>query len=259
VQFWLGSHMPGWLGRTDVPLMVSHRTLSKRKSLPRARAPWVLDSGGFSEISLFGEWRTQPREYVAAVRRYINEIGSLEWAATQDWMCEPWIVEKTGLSIIEHQARSVSSFLDLTQRAPEMPWLPVLQGWEADDYLHHRDMYEAAGVRLTALPLVGIGSVCRRQSVRGTIDVLVRLSADGIQLHGFGLKTIALRSLSSFLASSDSLAWSYVARREKARCGNPSATCANHMHYALSWRDQVLSSMGTAPLQFGLPLEGIAA
>jgi hypothetical protein len=49
--------------------------------LPRAAAGWALDSGAaFSELSLFGEWRTTPRQYVAAVRRYDDEIGKLEWA-----------------------------------------------------------------------------------------------------------------------------------------------------------------------------------
>src|SRR5262249_54634309 len=146
--------------------------------------------------------------YVVAVKRYAEEIGMLEWAAVQDWMCEPWILKKTGLDILEHQYRSVVSYLELRLRAPEVPWCPVLQGWEPDDYLRHRDLYEQVGVVLASLPIVGIGSVCRRQRVRGAIDLLVHLSSEGIRLHGFGLKTTALQSLASFLASSDSTAWS---------------------------------------------------
>jgi hypothetical protein len=45
VRFWLGTHKPGWLARTEVPLFVSHRTLGGRRELPRARGPWALDSG----------------------------------------------------------------------------------------------------------------------------------------------------------------------------------------------------------------------
>jgi hypothetical protein len=37
-------------------------------------------------------------EYAGLVARYAEEIGGMDWAAPQDWMCEPWIIEKTGLS-----------------------------------------------------------------------------------------------------------------------------------------------------------------
>lgn len=81
ISFYLGTHMPNWLETAGVPLFISHRRLSGRRSLPRAAHGWALDSGGFSELSLYGEWRTTPEEYVTAVRRYDTEIGRLEWAA----------------------------------------------------------------------------------------------------------------------------------------------------------------------------------
>lgn len=254
MEFWLGTHRPNWLEKTDVPLMVSHRTLGPRKSLPAARGRWVLDSGGFSELSLFGEWRTSARDYVAAVRRYMSEIGGLTWAAIQDWMCEPFILKKTGLSVIEHQRNTIFSYLELMSMAPEVPWCPVIQGWAADDYLRHVDAYLVAGVDLTTLPVVGIGSVCRRQGVQGAINLLVGLAKDGLKLHGFGLKTTAVRVIGSLLKSSDSLAWSYEARRRKERCGVPRTTCANHLHYALEWRDYVLSAVSAVPHTASLPM-----
>jgi hypothetical protein len=64
-----------------VPLFVSRRTLAPLRRLPRARAGWALDSGGFSELSLHGRWTTSPATYVAEVRRFEQEIGALEWAA----------------------------------------------------------------------------------------------------------------------------------------------------------------------------------
>jgi len=30
--------------------------------------------------------------------------------------------------------------------------------------------------------------------------------------------------------------------------------CANHLHYALDWREDVLASMDTVPFQLGFPL-----
>ena len=46
-----------------MPLFVSHRRLAGRRTLPRAIAPWALDSGAFSELSLYGEWRTTAGQY----------------------------------------------------------------------------------------------------------------------------------------------------------------------------------------------------
>jgi hypothetical protein len=63
--FYLGSHLDGWLAaHVGVRLFVSHRRLARRKTLPRARFPWACDSGGFTELSQFGGWRTTPEEYV---------------------------------------------------------------------------------------------------------------------------------------------------------------------------------------------------
>jgi hypothetical protein len=103
----LGVHRPAWLATAGVPLFVSHRMLAQRRTLPRASAPWALDSGGFSELSLFGEWRTGPGDYATAVSRYIEEVGNLRWAAQQDWMCEPSMLRRTGLTVADHQRRTV--------------------------------------------------------------------------------------------------------------------------------------------------------
>src|SRR4051812_47676641 len=94
VKFYLGTHEPSHLATARVPLFVSHRRLSRLKTLRPAAQVWALDSGGFSELSLYGEWRTTAAEYVAAVRRYDEEIGQLEWAAPMDMMCEAAMLAK---------------------------------------------------------------------------------------------------------------------------------------------------------------------
>jgi hypothetical protein len=197
VDFWLGTHRPNWLGLLDVPLFVSHRTLAPRPHVPRSITPWALDSGGFSELSMFGEWRTTLEEYVEAVDLYRVLIGRLQWAAPMDWMCEPFMVEKTGLSVREHQERTVQNYLDLKDRGP---FIPVLQGWTLDDYHRCVGLYESAGVDLSAVPLVGVGSVCRRQS-DAEIGWIMRSLADlGLKLHGFGVKQGGLERYADVLA-----------------------------------------------------------
>jgi hypothetical protein len=144
-RFLLGTHKPGWLARAGVPLMVCDRRLRVYQRLPVAAAPWALDSGGFTELQQFGRWTVGPAGYAARVRRYRDEIGELTWAAPQDWMCEPIVISGgragrltfagTGLTVAEHQRRTVASLAQLRALAPDVWWLPVLQGYTAAEYL----------------------------------------------------------------------------------------------------------------------------
>ncbi len=250
IRFYLGAHMPNWLETAGVPLFVSHRRLAGRKTLPRAIAPWALDSGGFSELSLYGEWRTTPQEYVTAVRRYDEEIGRLEWAAPQDWMCEPIMLAKTGLTVHEHQLRTVANFVLLQElwyreTDDESPFMPVLQGWaNPDHYLRCARIYAEHGVDLCDYPVVGLGSVCRLQAtdIIGDIIAAVRAGIDPeLSLHGFGVKTLGLKRYADQLETADSLAWSYDGRRSPPMAGCVGhKNCANCLRYALAWRERVL-------------------
>lgn len=220
--------------------MVSRRRFDRVwRKLPRARSPWVLDSGGFSELSLFGHWTITPREYVRVVRLLSEEVGRLEWAAGMDWMCEPHMLQKTGLTIRIHQSRTIRNFVDLQTRAPEVSWLPVLQGWTLDDYRRHADAYRAAGVPLNGI--VGVGSVCRRRFIAEVEEIVRGLSREGLRLHCFGVKMIGLRRFSDAIESSDSMAWSYHARRRAALPGCPHQACASCFRYALQWRSRVVT------------------
>jgi hypothetical protein len=243
--FFLGVHQPAWLAETDVPLMISRRRLAPVRRLPRARGTWTLDSGGFSELALFGRWTISGAEYAAEVRRYANEIGGeLAWAAIMDWVCEPDVRAVTGLSVREHQLRTLASYAELRSLAPDLPWLPVIQGWTPDDYLAHADMYEQAGFDLAALPAVGVGSVCRRQRTEELEIILRSLAVRGYRLHGFGLKTTGLRRAQDALVSSDSMTWSFVARRlaPLTQCKGHK-TCANCLRFALLWRHRLIERL----------------
>lgn len=250
--FYLGTHEPSWLARSSVPLFVSFRRLARRVSLPRAVVPWMLDSGGFTELQMYGRWSVSPRRYAAAVCRYQRLIGNLVAAAPQDWMCEPIVIKGgrvgplvfagTGLSVLEHQRRTVANFVKLSRLAPSVPWMPVVQGWCVDDYLRCVGMYEAAGVSLASFPVVGVGSVCRRQATTEAAEIFEALHSLGLKLHGFGLKTAGLPACAPFLASSDSLAWSTDARYSAPLPGHSHKNCANCYPYALSWRDRVIAA-----------------
>jgi hypothetical protein len=252
VLFYLGTHEAHWLRLTDVPLFVSRRRLVKRKTLPRALGRWALDSGGFTEISQFGGWEVSPSQYISEVRRFKDEIGNMDWAAPQDWMCEPMMLERTGLAVKDHQRLTIESYLTLRTEAPDLPFIPVLQGWELGDYLDHIADYERAGINLADEAVVGLGSVCRRQNTTEAAHIVRALSGNGINLHGFGFKVAGLRAAGDAMTSADSLAWSYGARRQPPLRGCTHQSCSNCIKYALQWREKVMTAID-APKQPALP------
>ena len=66
-----------------------------------------------------------------------------------DWMCEESVLRKTGLTVEgHHQRRTMENFLELKSKAPELPIVPVLQGWTIGDYWRHVEQYGRAGVDL---------------------------------------------------------------------------------------------------------------
>lgn len=161
--FYLGTHQPHWIARTDVPFFISARRLRDRKTHPKAMGPWCLDSGAFTELTLHGKWTVPPWDYVDEVRKWSKEIGNLRWAAVQDWPCEPLMREQTGKTVAEHQLLTTQSYITLRSLAPEIQWLPVLQGWEYRDYMAHLEQYkQMLPWSLTEFNPVGLGSVCRR-------------------------------------------------------------------------------------------------
>lgn len=192
--------------------MISAVTLKDRIRDIRAN-DWILDSGAFSQISRHGKFVITADEYLRLIERW-SRCGNMLAACTQDWMCEPFILEKTGLSIAQHHERTVLSYEYLSQRSQTYV-MPVLQGFEPKDYVHH--LYEY-GLLIQPNAWVGVGSVCKRNGNSDAIeDILLAIKAHrpDLKLHGFGLKIQALESgtVRSLLHSSDSMAWSYAGRR----------------------------------------------
>jgi hypothetical protein len=244
LDFYLGTHMPDWLYKVTFPLFVSHRRLAKRKTpFPgESTCRWALDSGGFSELNMYDGWRTTRAEYIDAVRQYQDQIGNLDWASPQDWMCEPPVIAKTGLFVVDHLHRTVDNFAALREEAPDLPFIPVIQGWELDDYFHCMELYEEAGIDLTTFPTVGLGSTCRRQHTDEIGRNVKELTNAGLSLHGFGMKLKGIAKYGEFLTSADSMSWSYQARRNERLPGcSGHLKCNNCLRYATQWREKVLN------------------
>lgn len=210
--FYLGTHVLGHAKEFERTFISVNRIRNRRSDF--VVKDWILDSGAFTEISKFGHYRSPVTEYAQQVNRW-STCGNLELAVTQDYMCEPFILAKTGLTVQQHQHLTIERYdtlLGLTQT----PIMPVLQGYVPEDYVRHLALY---GERLKQGQRVGVGSICKRngnpQAIAAVLEAIKRERSD-LQLHGFGLKTTALRNeyIVSLLYSADSMAWSYAARRQ---------------------------------------------
>ena len=191
--------------------MISVNRLERRKSGFETVGPWILDSGAFTRITS-GKGHLPADLYAAMCERW-SENGEMVAAVQQDWMCEPVALKATGLTVSEHQRMSSERYEQLCELAPDVPWMPVVQGWHPHEYAAHAR--QLAKIVPTGA-WVGVGSVCKRQShPRVLRDVLAAILEEGDwRLHGFGVKVTALRwgPVVELMYSVDSMAWSWEAR-----------------------------------------------
>lgn len=129
-------------------------------------------------------------------------------------MCEPHVLAITKQSVDRHQKRTIESYMELVSIAPHIPWSPVLQGFEPGDHERHLALYYRNGIDLRCAPVVGVGSVCRRQGMVEADEIVRRLSGHDLKLHLFGYKFTGLPQTLRYVRSADSMAWSMVARKQ---------------------------------------------
>jgi hypothetical protein len=202
--------------------MISYNVLRGRR---RDIAPqaWILDSGAFTEVMSHGWHRTTPEEYAKAITRW-SRCGDFRAAVAQDYMCEAAALERTGLTIPEHQRLTTENYRALKALVSDQYVLmPVLQGFEPADYRRHLTWY---GDTLTPGQWVGVGTLCKRNRSVGEVETILRAiksTRPDLRLHGFGLKVTALTSglVRDLLHSADSMAWSFAARKAHRNANDP--------------------------------------
>ena len=177
---------------------------------------WIMDSGAFTTIEKHGHYPETPDVYAAQIKRWSTN-GNLLAAVAQDYMCEPWMLERTGMTIQEHQRLTIERYDALMAcDTGGVTIIPVLKGYAPQTYVDHIRQY---GDRLKPGMWVGVGSVCKRNGDPEAIEeVLLAIKAErsDLRLHLFGVKTTALRSklIRDMAYTADSMAWSFAARRE---------------------------------------------
>lgn len=246
MKFYLGAPMPSflWFGKINVPLFISVRRLRRYKNLRKATTEWSMDSGGFTELSTYGRWTVDHIQYIDEIQKIESEIGNINFISQQDWMCEPFIVAKTGLSVKEHQIRTIDNYIKLKTALPNSKIAPVIQGFRLDEYVECISMYKSNGIDLSKEEIVGLGSVCRRQSEQSIFDVVKTVYSYGIRIHGFGVKLKGLSLYKDYLTSSDSMAWCMNAGKNKINLGLPGCEnhkyCNNCINFAMDYYNKVL-------------------
>ena len=237
-RFAVGLHMVNHAQHFDLAFISVNR-LRERKS-HFVVGDWIMDSGAFTTIAKHGDYPHPVSEYAAQIRRW-KDCGNLLAAVSQDYMCEAHMLDRTGLTVADHQRLTIERYDALLAEGTGVYIMPVLQGYAPADYVAHLAAY---GDRLAHGAWVGVGSVCKRNGDPRAIErvlLAVKTVRPDLKLHGFGLKGTALGSglVCELLETADSMAWSFAAR--KARHHGDRSRSGNDYREAQRWVDSMLN------------------
>lgn len=193
-EYFIGWHQPNngksGCGAFDRCMVSVNRLLSRKTPFTVKR--WMLDSGAFTRITS-GIGHLAAQKYAHEINRWQN-CGDLAAAVTQDWMCEEFVLSRTGLTIADHQRLTIERYDELLKLVDKAYLMPVLQGYKPEEYVKHLSDY---GDRLRLNAWVGVGSVCKRNANAASIEsvlLAIKQARPDLRLHGFGIKRTALQS-----------------------------------------------------------------
>lgn len=221
----VGGALPAGAKGLGAPVLVSANALARYRgrgadrtfSSFRLNAPDLdgldvaLDSAGFVAHAHYGT-------FPWAIEDYIDLAASRRWAwwAQMDACCEAEIARDRG-AVRLRQAETIRLLGQCDARARTRgiaPPIPVLQGRSPADYVWHAEQ-----IWLADRPLVGVGSMCRRdvggpEGLVAVVEALDQVLPAGCRMHLFGVKSDGLAVLASHprVASIDSMAWDFGAR-----------------------------------------------
>lgn len=230
MKFFVGLHQLSDAKHFDLSFISVNRLVNRKTDFKVN--DWIMDSGAFSQIYNKGQ-HMPVDEYVGIINRF-KYCGNLMAAVTQDYMCEEFILKRTGMTVLQHQVLTIERYVQIKEKT-DVYIMPVLQGYKPEEYLQHIDLY---GDLLKEGMHVGVGSVCKRNArPLEALDVFaaIKQKRPDLKLHGFGLKRIALEDprIYELLHSSDSMAWSFAARYEGRN--------ANDWREAKAYEDRIIN------------------
>lgn len=252
----------------DLPLLVSASAFwearERRFVIPDAtdlqECDWALDSAGFTAMLRWKQQGKQPGMlgiYPWSLSDYLDLVIQTKppaWYAQADCCVESELAPDRAAveERIYHTAVLLAANLEAVRRYQDagVHWLPppvpVLQGWTRADYLlslnYLIETWNGYGASFDAPVLVGMGSMCRRDPDDAEFGILAILDAvlprlpRGMRLHLFGVKGDVMARLAGIpqIASFDSMAWDFGARREAWRAGH-SNTNEHRINAMVNW------------------------
>ncbi len=173
----------------------------------------LIDSGGFPSSFIHNGYNRLDHEYLHFVRKV--RAG---YFVLRDYPCEPQILKKFNVTAKDQIHRTLEHHLKLLELSECMGIkakpIPVIQGWEIDDYLYCIELFREHGL---IRDYIAIGSTCRRHQVKTTQQIILTVRSElpgKVKLHAFGVKLSVLddKAVWDALYSADTSAWDFIAR-----------------------------------------------
>ena len=177
-----------------------------RYTVPKCKELFV-DSGGFQVTA---RWDLEYPYSVETLFEYAERVGA-DYLAAPDYACEPELHDSTvsnriGMTVEGH-AQAMALYED---REWSFQLVPVLQGYEVEDYEHCIDWFESEGM---IRDYMAVGTVCKRDRVKSIHNVLqaIKRKLPDVDLHMFGMTLNAWkdRRLWGQFKSADTAAWNW--------------------------------------------------
>lgn len=146
----------------------------------------------------------------------------------------------------ERSNGKVANLVQLREMAPDLPFIPVLQGFTLGEYVHGFDQYATACIDLAAEPIVMLGSVCRREATTEIHAIVTTPHARGItQLHASASSPLASASTVTcpprpIPSPGPSTPAATGVRPRGAPDTANTKNCASRLPYALAWRRRII-------------------
>lgn len=235
IDFYVGMHQPSGVKHLRNAMVSINRLEHRKADFDPPEGKWLLDSGSFTRISS-GRGHMPLLDYASLIERWAA-IPGFQAAVSQDYMCEPFILRKTGMTVENHQTLTTRNYIDLRYAVADSTYImPVIQGFTPDEYARH--CWQLAPM-LDEGAWIGVGSVCKRNvnpvAISAVLSAILNVRSD-LRLHGFGLKTtsIVCQDIAERIHSADSMSWSFMGRKNGQGANNPL--------WAREWADQIESA-----------------
>ena len=164
-----------------------------------------IDSGGYQFITKFKDYHYTPKQYIDYCLGQNPDVY-----ASMDYPCEPEVQRKNNVTVKEQINKTIKNNITLLELNPIKKPMPVIQGWEKEDYVYCIDELGKYGL---ISDYMAIGSLCvRKNSVYPILKEVVNNLPSWVKLHGFGMKITNLKNRYMFehFYSCDSMAWLFV-------------------------------------------------